>query len=206
MASLHFRSVAIAFCFLTFCVAHSFGKKCDNLDANVLILGAGMAGISAGKTLSDNGITSFLILEGGDDIGGRVKETQFGGVTVELGANWIQGLFSNGSMEKNPLWLLKTQFELRGNISNNYDLVVYDVMGNRVPSDVLDEAVRRFNWTFDRMTELSSKWQREGRSDVKILSALRFLGGNPQSVVEIFLEWFKIDFCLSEGPEVSSLG
>jgi polyamine oxidase len=164
-----------------------------------------MAGISAGKTLSDNGITSFLILEGGDDIGGRVKETQFGGVTVELGANWIQGLFSNGSMEKNPLWLLKTQFELRGNISNNYDLVVYDVMGNRVPSDVLDEAVRRFNWTFDRMTELSSKWQREGRSDVKILSALRFLGGNPQSVVEIFLEWFKIDFCLSEGPEVSSL-
>ena len=40
------------------------GQPCgENADAQVLILGAGMAGISAAKTLYDNGVTDFIILE-----------------------------------------------------------------------------------------------------------------------------------------------
>ena len=196
----------VVFSYVTFLLVYSFGtKQCDSLDADVLILGAGMAGVSAGKTLSDEGETNFLILEGGDDIGGRVKAVQFGGVTIELGANWIQGLFSNGSMEKNPLWPLKLQFDLKGNISNSFDMVVYEELGNKVPADVWNEIVGRFNRTLDRMTEESSKWQQDGRSDVKVLSGLRYVGWNPQSAVERFIEWYRVDFCLSEGPEVSSL-
>ena len=109
-----------------------------------------MAGISAGRTLSDDGIDNFLILEGGDDIGGRVKSTEFGGVTIELGANWIQGLFSNGSTENNPLWSLKTKFNLEGNISNSFDQVVYKADGTRVPEELLNDIVSRFNATLDR--------------------------------------------------------
>ena len=40
----------------------------------VLILGAGLSGIIAGKTLQDSGIDDFLILEGQDYIGGRIKQ------------------------------------------------------------------------------------------------------------------------------------
>jgi polyamine oxidase len=40
----------------------------------VLILGAGLSGIIAGKTLLDNGIDDFVILEGQDYIGGRIKQ------------------------------------------------------------------------------------------------------------------------------------
>ena len=39
------------------------GQSCENADAEVLILGAGMSGIAAAKTLYDNGVTDFIILE-----------------------------------------------------------------------------------------------------------------------------------------------
>ena len=42
-------------------------QSCENADAEVLILGAGMSGISAAKTLYDNGVTDFIILEQASD-------------------------------------------------------------------------------------------------------------------------------------------
>ena len=55
----------------------------------VLILGAGAAGITAAKTLYDQGITDFLVLEAQDYIGGRMKQVPFSGMKIEEGANWI---------------------------------------------------------------------------------------------------------------------
>ncbi|GJN08801.1 hypothetical protein PR202_ga26757 [Eleusine coracana subsp. coracana] len=53
----------------------------------VIIVGAGMSGISAGKRLSDAGITDLLILEATDHIGGRMHKQNFAGINVEVGAN-----------------------------------------------------------------------------------------------------------------------
>ena len=44
-------------------IAAVYGQSCENADADVLILGAGMSGISAAKALYDNGVTDFIILE-----------------------------------------------------------------------------------------------------------------------------------------------
>ena len=44
-------------------IAAVYGQSCENADADVLILGAGMSGISAARTLFDNGVTDFIILE-----------------------------------------------------------------------------------------------------------------------------------------------
>ena len=64
--------------------------NCDrDPDAQVLILGAGMAGLGAARKLSESGITDFLILKQRDQIGGRVQSTQFGGTTIELGPQWV---------------------------------------------------------------------------------------------------------------------
>ena len=49
-----------------------------------LILGAGISGIVAGKTLKDNGVDDFLILEGQDYIGGRIKQVIFKSDTVRI--------------------------------------------------------------------------------------------------------------------------
>ena len=55
----------------------------------MLVLGAGMAGITVAQRLKEEGVKGVVVVEGSDSIGGRVKEMQFGGITVELGANWV---------------------------------------------------------------------------------------------------------------------
>jgi hypothetical protein len=46
------------------------------------------------------------------DLGGRVAHTTFGEdangkpYTVELGANWVQGIMNNQTGAVNPIWLL----------------------------------------------------------------------------------------------------
>ncbi|CAO2152349.1 unnamed protein product [Urochloa humidicola] len=69
----------------------------------VIIVGAGMSGISAGKRLSDAGITDLVILEATDRIGGRMYKTSFAGLNVEMGANWVEGV---GGEQMNPIWPL----------------------------------------------------------------------------------------------------
>ena len=102
--------------------------SCGNtLDADVLILGAGMSGVAAARTLFEAGVKNFLVLEARDEIGGRMRSAKFAGVTVELGANWIHGCrrnykgntdhnltnrlgkgnWSYVSQDINPIWALK---------------------------------------------------------------------------------------------------
>jgi monoamine oxidase len=66
---------------------------------DVLIVGAGIAGLAAARLLHDNGY-QVKVLEARDRIGGRVY-TQFDGtLPVDLGASWIHGI------EGNPIWEL----------------------------------------------------------------------------------------------------
>ena len=50
--------------FILAAIAAVHGQSCENADADVLILGAGMSGISAARTLYENGVTDFIILDG----------------------------------------------------------------------------------------------------------------------------------------------
>ncbi|KAJ0980110.1 hypothetical protein J5N97_008365 [Dioscorea zingiberensis] len=90
--------------------------------SSVIVIGAGMSGISAAKTLSDAGIKDIVILEAGDRIGGRIRKTSFTGLQVENGASWVEGV--NGE-QMNPIWEMATKLRLRtffsdySNISSN---------------------------------------------------------------------------------------
>ena len=59
------------------------------VEAEVLVLGAGMAGVTLAQRLKEEGVARVVVVEGSGRLGGRVKETKFGGITVELGANWV---------------------------------------------------------------------------------------------------------------------
>ena len=80
--------------------------NCDrDPDAQVLILGAGLAGLGAARKLNESGINDFLILEQRDEIGGRVQSAQLAGTTVQLGPQTV--LFVDQSVpERHPLWPL----------------------------------------------------------------------------------------------------
>lgn len=57
---------------------------------DVVIIGAGMAGLAAAKEIQDiDSSLSYVILESTGAVGGRVRSVSFGGVVVEDGANWL---------------------------------------------------------------------------------------------------------------------
>ncbi len=57
----------------------------------VLVIGAGMAGMSAASHLVASGVEDVMVLEARDRLGGRVFTKTVGGRPLELGAQWIWG-------------------------------------------------------------------------------------------------------------------
>jgi monoamine oxidase len=64
----------------------------------VLIVGAGMAGLSAARSLADAG-WPVRVIEARDRIGGRVYTNRDWGAPLEMGASWIHGTTDNPLME-----------------------------------------------------------------------------------------------------------
>lgn len=62
--------------------------------ARVLVIGAGMAGLSAARQLADEGF-KVTVLEARDRIGGRIHTDRTFGSAVDLGAAWIHGTEGN---------------------------------------------------------------------------------------------------------------
>ena len=72
---------------VAFIVSCKSQGTCESNDADVLILGAGMSGIAAAKTLNDNGVTNFIILEARNEIGGRMRAADFAGSSTGM---WVE--------------------------------------------------------------------------------------------------------------------
>lgn len=65
---------------------------------SVLIIGAGMAGLSAARSLADAG-WPVRVIEARNRIGGRVYTNRDWGPPLEMGASWIHGTTDNPLME-----------------------------------------------------------------------------------------------------------
>jgi polyamine oxidase len=83
--------------------------------AQVIILGGGIAGIAAARSLmTEHNITDILLIEARDELGGRAHtETLHNAITgkditVEKGCNWIQGPGKEPILELAQKWGLKT--------------------------------------------------------------------------------------------------
>ena len=81
-----------------------------------------------------HGLHEIVVVEGGDRIGGRVKDVQFGGITVELGANWIH--YSDiGEDEVNPVEELVRATRLN-TVEDNYDDLIFRYRGTFLPRNI----------------------------------------------------------------------
>ena len=104
---------------------------------SILIIGAGMAGLAAARSLADAGWPVRLI-EARDRIGGRVHTNRDWGVPLEMGASWIQGA------RDNPLTDLANQARVQ-TVATDYDEVAKLAVDPRLqPLDYREETWRRF--------------------------------------------------------------
>ncbi|CAH1109020.1 unnamed protein product [Psylliodes chrysocephalus] len=86
-------------CSITDCVVDPI-----NPEPSVLIIGAGIAGLSAAQRLMQCGITNFTILEASDRPGGRIHSCWLGDIIAEMGCQYIRGACCN-----NPVFNLAAQ-------------------------------------------------------------------------------------------------
>ena len=185
--------------------------ECRRKDAEVLILGAGMAGISAAKTLSEKAITDFILLEADDEIGGRVKSIVLkSGVRLELGANWIQGIDPE-EPEKHPLWKI---VENCGGLDGKYvqdisdkTMHVFDFEGENITNSSSFK-MRLAQWyeIFNAVIEYSLQKQKSHSPDMSLREALNANGWFPHSDMDELIEWYGSDYDeYATSPEKVSL-
>lgn len=71
----------------------------SKMNSKIVIIGGGVAGISALSKLLENGYKNVILLEAENRIGGRVHTVDFGNSVVELGAQWCHGEKDNSVYE-----------------------------------------------------------------------------------------------------------
>ncbi|XP_047485956.1 spermine oxidase-like [Penaeus chinensis] len=67
----------------------------NHVKKDVVVVGGGVAGLSAARKLIAEGFSDVLVLEAQDYIGGRVKTHREGDILTEDGAEWINGGWRN---------------------------------------------------------------------------------------------------------------
>ena len=111
----------------------------------VVIVGAGLAGISAARTLNEDDRFDVKILEASDRTGGRIFTSVIDGTPVELGATYIHGTTDN------VIYELSKQHGLSCDLDNDYynltDMTKTSALlsnGESLPSDVVTKCSRKF--------------------------------------------------------------
>lgn len=100
------------------------GGNVGNPSEKIIVVGAGMAGLSAARSLHDAGYTVTL-LEGRERIGGRVWTSHAWPKTpLDMGASWIHGI------EGNPITTVAKTINAQTMVTDYENAILYDVDGN----------------------------------------------------------------------------
>ncbi|KAH0834009.1 hypothetical protein J3R83DRAFT_11245 [Lanmaoa asiatica] len=177
----------------------------------VLILGGGVTGIIAARTLHEQGINDFIILDAKTELGGRMSNVTFGAtgrqVVVEAGANWIHGT-QKGNGTANPIWKLALKYNLTTVHTDYGNLTTYDDSGYNDYTGVVNKAADNFH----QAAVIAGQRLREDQVDLSLRSAYGIMGVNPKTPQQDASEYYQIDyecksyliFCVAQSPSQTS--
>jgi len=148
----------------------------------VLILGAGVSGVTAAETLYSKGLKDFLVLEGNGFIGGRIHNGPEG-KRYPLGAGQI-----NGVGPSNALWELARKLGLKMHVEDYDDFIV------RNPSKVDVREIWKRLKKLVKDVEVKAKLITKCRkTDAPLRSVLGMIGWNHASTVDRAIEFHQYD-------------
>ncbi len=129
-------------------------------NADVLVLGAGIAGLAAARTLVDEG-WNVIILEARDRVGGRMWTDTTLGVPLDLGASWIHGV--NG----NPITKLAKQFGVKTVSTDDENDIVFNADGSKIT----DAEWAKLESLFEEIYEEVASMQEDTDEDMPLQTA-----------------------------------
>ena len=129
-------------------------------EADVLILGAGISGLAAARTLVDKGL-SVIVLEARNRIGGRMWTDTSLGLPLDLGASWIHGV------DGNPITELAKQFGVK-TVASDYDNgIAYNFDG----SEISESEYTKMEGLFDSIYAEVAEMQEDTDNDMPLQQA-----------------------------------
>lgn len=123
------------------CVRDEGTRAADEGEVDVLVVGAGIAGLAAAEVVSRAGLRA-AVLEARDRVGGRIWTSQtWAGLPVDLGASWIHGTEANPVYEQiNRLGIATSVFDV-GSFDGTGSSVLYSADGVRLDEDALEDQI-----------------------------------------------------------------
>ncbi|XP_009376939.2 polyamine oxidase 2 [Pyrus x bretschneideri] len=168
---------------------------------SVIVIGGGMAGISAARALHDASI-QVVLLESRDRVGGRVCTDYSFGFPIDLGASWLHGV-----CKENPLAPLIGRLGLPlyrtsedNSVLYDHDLesyALFDMDGNQVPQDL----VTKVGEAFEKILKETDTVRQEFSEDMSITRAFSIVFERKpelrlEGVAHKVLQWY---LCRMEG-------
>jgi polyamine oxidase len=163
-----------------------------------------MAGVIAARTLHEQGIDDFIIVEAKIELGGRMIPKPFGvpgrQVTVEMGPNWIQGT-QQGDGPANPIWELALKHNLTTVYNDLYgSITTYDYNGYNNYTDTFNTAVDNFA----AATVVAGSRLQHNQVDMSLKSAYGIMGISPKTPQEEVCDYYQIDWEYAQSPSQTS--
>ncbi|KAI0328841.1 amine oxidase [Cubamyces sp. BRFM 1775] len=173
-------------------------------DAKVLILGGGMAGVIAARTLYEQGIDDFIIVEAKNELGGRMMSHRFGAAnnqwTIELGANWVQGT-QTGDGPANPIWTLAKKHSISLHSSDYFgNISTYDSSGPVDYQDIFQQSIENFH----SLTAIAGARVPQRLVDMTARSGYALSGSRPVTAHDMAAEYYQFDWEFGATPEETS--
>lgn len=131
-------------------------------DEDILVIGAGIAGLAAARQLTSLGYR-VTVIEGRDRIGGRVWTDNSFGVPIDLGASWIEGT------RRNPITELRDEFGIKTIETDFEEVIVYDQDGE----EVNDTTLAKMEEMFEDLVEEVFEYTEELDNDISYGNAIK---------------------------------
>lgn len=197
----------------TLVTSRALAQSCNTENpVDVLILGGGMAGVAAARTLHAMGKTNYIVFEANNKLGGRIRRDDTR--NIELGANWIHGL-DLADPNRHPLWRewrvcdsngpRGSVTPMDGPLDIDFEKI-YDERGNNIISSVSGTNLyEEKTLQFIMAEEIATKMSVSAAEDESVKTALEEGGWVPSDRLDRFIEWNRVDYCLAAKPQNLSL-